>query len=167
MEGSKDEPFLKTGTILESFNDEGNCPVVKERLIISARGGEISGQINFKIFVGILFGPDALLGGIEWINLDTSSGVTGERNIDLGLGWFKNDEKCLSVRGILDLIVSATELKYELNSLATAKELEVTASPILSEIGLAEVEVLREIIFLTPCQIFRILLTWVSKYLAK
>ena len=46
------------------------------------------------------------------------------------------DKKCLSLCGILDLIVFATDKKYELNALATSTGLEVTVPSILRDIGL-------------------------------
>ena len=64
---------------------------------------------------GILLGPELLEIGIEEITCVTCSEVTGERNREFKLGWFKKDEKCLVLSGIFDLILSATEEKRIFN----------------------------------------------------
>ena len=143
---------------LETFREEGNLPDENERLTSLAIGMEISADISFKILVGILLGPELFESGIVPINLETSRDVTGDRNIDFRFGCFKNAEKCFSLTGILDLIVSATLEKKELKWLATRRGSEVTVPSISREIGFAVDEVLRDMISLTPCQILRILL---------
>ena len=74
--------------------------------------------------------------------------------MELGLGRCKQVEKCLRKGGILDLIESAIEVKYVLKELETAVGSEVTLSSILKEIGFGVFGALRDIISLTPCQIF-------------
>ena len=129
---------------------------------MSAKGTEFSPQMSFRILVGMLPGPDILFGEIVRINFEISSRVTGFR-----FGLDKKEEKFRSDSGNLDRIVLATFEKYELNSHATLWGSELIISSILSDIGLAILEFLREIISLTPCQILRMLSAFELKYLVK
>ena len=61
----------------------GNTPWLKDRFIISLKGFENSFLNNFKILVGILFGPLALFVFIDFIRPSMSSGRVGERKIVL------------------------------------------------------------------------------------
>lgn len=141
----------------EIFREQGNVPDENERFARSARGVEISVHTSLRILVGTLLGPEPLLRDIEEISFETSSEVTGERNMEFKLGRFKKDVKFLSLSGILDRIVSATEEKKELKEFATRMGSEVTVSFILSEIGLEMELDLRDMISFTPCQILRML----------
>ena len=69
-----------TFLILSRF---GNMPWLKDRFIMSLKGFENFFLNNFKILVGILFGPHALFVFIEVINSSMSSGRIGERKIVL------------------------------------------------------------------------------------
>ena len=69
-----------TFAILSRF---GNMPWLKDRFIISLKGFENSFLNNFKILVGILFGPLALFAFIELFRSSISSGRVGERKIVL------------------------------------------------------------------------------------
>ena len=73
-----------TFAILSRF---GNTPWLKDRFIISLKGFENSFLNNFKILVGILFGPLALFVFIELIRSSMSSGRVGERKIVLLFSW--------------------------------------------------------------------------------
>ena len=114
----------------------GNLPIKKERFTKSTRGDEISTKTSLSILVGILLGPEPFERGIEEISWATWSEVTGVRKIEFKSGWFKNEVKCLSQFGILDLIVSAAEEKKELKEFATRIGWEVVLSFILNDIGL-------------------------------
>ena len=65
------------------LNRFGNMPWLKDRFIISLKGFENYFLNNFKILVGILFGPLALLVFTELIRSSVSSGGVGERKIVL------------------------------------------------------------------------------------
>ena len=41
LDGSEEQPFLKIGITLESFNKEGNLPVENDKLTNPARGKDI------------------------------------------------------------------------------------------------------------------------------
>ena len=69
-----------TFAILSRF---GNTPWLKDRFIISLKGFENSFLNNFKILVGILFGPLALFVFIDFMRSSMSSGRAGERKIVL------------------------------------------------------------------------------------
>ena len=69
-----------TFAILSRF---GNTLWLKDRFIISFIGFENSFLNNFKILVGILFGPLALFVFIDFIRPSVSSGRVGERKIVL------------------------------------------------------------------------------------
>ena len=73
-----------TFAVLSRF---GNMPWLKDRFIISLKGFENSFLNNFKILVGILFGPLALFVFIELIRSSISSGRVGERKIVLLFSW--------------------------------------------------------------------------------
>ena len=64
-----------------------NMPWLKNRFIISLKGFESYFLNNFKIFVGILFGPLALFVFIELIKFSISSGRVGERKIVFLFSW--------------------------------------------------------------------------------
>ena len=64
-----------TFAILSRFE---NMSCLKDRFIISLKGFENSFLNNFKILVGILFGPLALFVFIELIRSSMSSGRVGE-----------------------------------------------------------------------------------------
>lgn len=70
---------------------------------------EISAETSLRIFVRILLRPQLYEEPKEYITCATCSDVTSERNMEFEVGQFKNDEKFLSLSGIFDLILSATE----------------------------------------------------------
>ena len=57
---------------LAIFKTEGNCPVEKDILKISLNCWEMSFFSSFKIFTGMLFGPDDLCESREDIISDIS-----------------------------------------------------------------------------------------------
>ena len=65
------------------FSRFGNTPWLKDRFIISLKGFANSFWNNFKILVGILFGPLALFVFINLIRSSMSSGRVEERKIAL------------------------------------------------------------------------------------
>ena len=83
------DPFLWRGIVLASFSLSGNCPVNKESLISKQIGSDTIDLSNFRSLIGMLKGPDALLEFKESIMSSISSFVTGYRNNDWGLGFFK------------------------------------------------------------------------------
>ena len=54
LDGSEEQPFLKIGITLESFNKEGNLPVENDKLTNSAKGKDISVATSLRILVGML-----------------------------------------------------------------------------------------------------------------
>ena len=66
-------------------NLSGNCPLKKESLISKLIGSDTIDLSNFRSLVGMLKGPDALLGFKRVNNVSISSFVTGYRNNDWGL----------------------------------------------------------------------------------
>ena len=58
--------------------------------------------------------PEDLLRLREDIQFETSSASVGERNIELGAGFLRNEEKCFEASGIFSLIFAAIEAKYSL-----------------------------------------------------
>ena len=75
------------GITFAIFSRFGNMPCLKDRFIISLKGLENSFLNNFKILVGILFGPLALFVFIEFIRSSMSCGRVGERKIVLSFSW--------------------------------------------------------------------------------
>ena len=73
-----------TFAILSRFE---NMSCLKDRFIISLKGFENSFLNNFKILVGILFGPLALFVYIELVRPSMSTGRVGERKIVLLFSW--------------------------------------------------------------------------------
>ena len=73
-----------TFVILSRF---GNTPWLKDRFIISLKGFENSFLNNFKILVGMLFGPLVLFVFIELIRSSVSSGRVGKRKNVLLFSW--------------------------------------------------------------------------------
>ena len=73
-----------TFVILSRF---GNTPWLKDRFIISLKGFENSFLNNFKILVGMLFGPLVLFVFIELIRSSVSSGRVGKRKTVLLFSW--------------------------------------------------------------------------------
>ena len=61
------DPFLKIGIALASFNSSEYTPVDRDMLRILERGWLMSFLSKCKMFVEILFGPVAFLGLSEFI----------------------------------------------------------------------------------------------------
>jgi len=84
----------------------------------------------------MLLGPDDLLDDKDKLDSETSSGVIGERNIELGFRVLRKEGG-----GTWDLIDLAIEEKYELKEFATSTGLEVTAPFIFNDIGFRDLVV--------------------------
>ena len=153
---SRGDPFLNTGMTLDILSVEGKIPAVKELLINWEIGIEISCLRSLRIRTGILFGPDAFDKENELMTLVTSSGVVGDKKIDLGLEFRRDLEKLCLVGGTVDLMVSAIEVKKSLKELATISGSDETELPTVMEIGFEDFDLV-EIRFLTPVQTFRML----------
>ena len=83
------DPFLRRGIVSASFSLSGNCPDKKDLLIIKQIGSDTIDLNNFRSLIGMLKGPDALLEFKESLMSSISSFVTGYKNNDWGLGFFK------------------------------------------------------------------------------
>ena len=86
-------------------------PDVKDKFISLERGVDNSALMRGKIFPGILKGPVDLLESRIEMQSRTSESSVGERKIESETGFVKNEEKCLEVKGILFLILSAMDVK--------------------------------------------------------
>lgn len=80
---------LCIGKTFASFSLFGKVPVEKLKLMINVRGMLISFLHSFRIFVGRLFGPFALLFFRELILSSTSFGLVGFRKNISGEGFPK------------------------------------------------------------------------------
>lgn len=149
----------------EILRTEGNSPVSKDLLIKVEIGLEISRFSSFRILIGMLFGPEDLDSEKFPIILVISSGVVGLRKRELGFLNLRNLEKWEFDGGILDLIVSATDVKKSLKWLATSSGLDEMEFPIDSEMGLQDLEDLELMISRIPDHIFCILFELCKKYL--
>ena len=69
--------FLKIGITFTNFKADGKMPVSKDKLIMLVRMLAMSTNTRFKILVGILKGPVALLEEREMMVLAISSSETG------------------------------------------------------------------------------------------
>ena len=70
--------LLKIGTTLANLHIFGNTPVLNDLFIRVDKDIEIVSWISFKIFMGMLFGPELLLLFKLFIKSDISLGVLGE-----------------------------------------------------------------------------------------
>ena len=70
---------------LAIFRTEGNCPVEKDILKISLNCWEMSFFSSFKIFTGMLFGPDDLWESREDIISDISFLSVGVKSQERGI----------------------------------------------------------------------------------
>ena len=86
------------GTTFVTLSRSGNVPWLKDRFIISLKGFENSFLNNFKILVGILFGPLVLFVFVDFIRPSMSSGNHFEKLQNLG---FK-----VNLHDLLDLHIS-------------------------------------------------------------
>ena len=68
---------------LEVFRMDGNVLTSKDLLIRDAIGVEILSLRSLRTLAGMLWGPDDLDWENEPMILETSSGATGERNIEI------------------------------------------------------------------------------------
>ena len=86
METNRREPFLKIGSVWESFNFSGCLPVVRQMLYILLKGTQIMKLIILRSFVGMPLGPVPLFLSSPLIRRNTSLGVHGSKKNELGLG---------------------------------------------------------------------------------
>ena len=70
--------LLKIGATLANLHIFGNTPVLNDLFIRVDKGIEIVSWISFKMFVGMLCGPELLLLFKVVIRSDISLGVLGE-----------------------------------------------------------------------------------------
>jgi len=85
---------LNTGTTLEILRVEGKVAFEKETLINWAIGIDIISFLRrLRILAGMLFGPVDFDKENKLITLVTSSGVVGDRKMELGLGFLRKPEK--------------------------------------------------------------------------
>jgi hypothetical protein len=96
--------------------------------------------ISLRILTGILFGPDDLVAENESTISETSSGVVRDIKKEVGFRFLRKCEKRWLVDGIVDLTLSAIDVKKSLKRLATVSGSEDTELPTEMDIGLDDLE---------------------------
>lgn len=97
--------------------EDGYTPVEKDRFINLAIGTDSVSLDGISTWEGMLNGPLAFLLLMRERQSKTSSWSVGVRKRELGTGFFKYEEKCLELAGMVFLRSSAIELKYSLKEL--------------------------------------------------
>ena len=115
---------MKTGIVLATFKRSGCCPVESEILKIMESGEQISSFNKWRILVGMLFGPDALLTLSDAMIDFISSSLHSLNTTELQSGLVRYSVKdFVPVNFLLFRISSAMVEKYQMRTYARCEHI--------------------------------------------